>query len=140
GLTPVVRLNGTSDLPWHMLRLNDGRTVMETFPDIQFYDYTKHPQRAALGAKGGLPSNYAVTFSRSEENGADVDRVLAAGANTAVVFTTRKGQALPDTYRGVRVVDGDHDDLRFLDPHNVVVGLRAKGKARRDTSGFVVAA
>jgi hypothetical protein len=134
GLTPVVRLNGTSDLPWHMLRLNDGRTVLETFPDVHFYDYTKHPQRATLGAKGGLPANYSLTFSRSETNASDVDRVLDAGGNVAVVFAGDR----PATFAGRPVVDGDHDDLRFLDAAGVIVGLSAKGRGKRDTSGFVV--
>jgi hypothetical protein len=134
GLTPVVRLNGTSDLPWERLRLNDGRTVLETFPDVQFYDYTKVTKRAIANARGEHPANYALTFSRAESNGADVDAVMAAGGNVAVVFS---GHA-PDIYNGRRVVNGDNDDLRFLDPRGVVVGLKAKGRGKRDTSGFVV--
>jgi hypothetical protein len=134
GLTPVVRLNGTSDLPWERLRLNDGRTVLETFPEIQFYDYTKHPKRAIANARGEHPANYHLTFSRSETNAADVADVLAAGGNVAVVFA----HDLPDVYAGVRVTSGDLDDLRFKDPRGVVVGLKAKGRGKRDLSGFVV--
>lgn len=134
GLTPVVRLNGTSDLPWHMLKLNDGRTVMDTFPTVTFYDYTKHPQRAALRT---LPANYSLTFSRSETNDDDVRRILARGGNVAVVFATGRTRPLPLVWHGYRVIDADRDDLRFLDPRNVVVGLRAKGKARGEASGFV---
>jgi hypothetical protein len=125
GLIPVVRLNGTSDLPWERIRLNDGRTVLETFPEIQFYDYTKHP------------ANYSLTFSRAESNHDDVDRVLAAGANVAAVFGVKPHQ-LPAAYAGRPVVDGDNDDLRFLDPTGVFVGLSAKGRGKKDTSGFVI--
>src|SRR5262245_47950657 len=136
GLIPVVRLNGTSDLPWERLRLNDGRTVLETFPEIQFYDYTKHARRAIGATMWALPANYHLTFSRAESNGDDVDAVLAAGGNVAVVFQ----KALPDVFLGRRVVNGDADDLRFLDPAGVVVGLKAKGRGRSDLSGFVVRA
>jgi hypothetical protein len=54
----------------------------------------------------------------------------------AVVF--RSKHSIPKTFRGLRVVDGDKDDLRFLDPKGVVVALYAKGKATKDTSGFVI--
>jgi len=137
GLIPVVRLNGTSDLPWEKLRLNNGRTVLETFPDITFYDYTKHPKRAIANATGQHPANYSLTFSRAESNHADVDRVLAAGGNVAAVFKS-KLHSLPATYAGLPVIDGDNDDLRFLDPAGVIVGLAAKGRGKRDTSGFVI--
>lgn len=138
GLTPVVRLNGTSDLPWERLLLNDGRTVLETFPGIQFYDYTKVAKRAIANARGEHPANYALTFSRAESNQADVDAVMAAGANVAVVFNLPAVNVVPIGYNGARVIDGDADDLRFLDPRGVVVGLKAKGRGRRDDSGFVV--
>ena len=155
GLTPTVRPNGTSDVPWEKRLLNDGRTILETFPYIQFYDYTKSVERALANARGQHPANYHLTFSRSEVNESDCLAVLAAGGNVAVVFNskvcsrycvydlaTRKCRTathnLPDTWHGYRVVDGDHDDLRFLDPRGVVVGLKAKGRAKKDTSGFVV--
>ncbi|HYW89608.1 MAG TPA: hypothetical protein VFB50_17680, partial [Chloroflexota bacterium] len=137
GLIPVVRLNGTSDLPWERLRLTDGRTVLETFPEIQFYDYTKHPERAIANAQGMHPANYALTFSQAESNLDDVARVIAAGANVATVFKV-KPHSLPPFYNGRRVIDGDNDDLRFLDPANVYVGLAAKGRGKKDTTGFVV--
>ena len=66
---------------------------------------------------------------------------LASGVNVAVVFNTRKGKALPTTWNSLPVIDGDAHDLRFLDPrtpHGIIIGLRAKGRARKDTSGFVV--
>lgn len=148
GKIPCVRLNGTSDLPWERIRLNDGRTVLEHFPDVQFYDYTKHVRRAVAFAGGDMPANYHLTFSRSETNAAECESVLAAGGNVAAVFKicgcSPKGQCKHDLgdnvfgYFGRPVVSGDHDDLRFLDPTGVVVGLKAKGMARADGSGFVV--
>ncbi len=141
GMTPAVRLNGTSDVPWERVRGTDGRTIMERFPNVQFYDYTKRPNRDSVW------SNYHLTFSRSECNDEQAMLELERGRNVAVVFATRKGEPLPLFWRGYRVVDGDESDLRFLDaPHPlksgcvecaVVIGLRAKGKAKRDASGFV---
>jgi hypothetical protein len=144
GMKPAVRLNGTSDLPWENIRLDhEGRRVpslIEMFPRVQFYDYTKNPVRAAagIGRAGRLPRNYSLTFSRSEteENERAVLALLHNGANVAVVFPTK--EAFPATWHGYKVFDGDRSDLRFLDPPGShVIGLRAKGKARQDTSGFV---
>jgi hypothetical protein len=130
-MVPCVRLNGTSDVPWERIKGTDGRTIMERFPNVQFYDYTKRPNRTQL------PANYHLTFSRSECN--DVQAMLesSTGRNVAVVFDTRKGTPLPALWRGIRVVDGDESDLRFLDDPCVIVGLRAKGDAKHDASGFV---
>jgi hypothetical protein len=135
-LIPCVRLNGTSDLPWERMKGTDGRTIMEAFPDVQFYDYTKRPNRDTVHA------NYHLTFSRSETNDAQAMHELESGRNVAVVFATHKGTPLPAFWRGYRVLDGDTSDLRFLDiPDNecaaYVIGLRAKGKAKGETSGFV---
>lgn len=135
GLTPVVRLNGTSDIPWESVKDADGLTVFDRFADIQFYDYSKSPARVLAYVAGKLPANYHLTFSRSETNSADVDMILRAGANVAAVFKTA---ALPATYAGTVVVNGDADDLRFLDPAGVYVGLKAKGRAKRDRSGFMI--
>ena len=45
---------------------------------------------------------------------------------------------LPSMFKGLKVIDGDTHDMRFLDEDNVVVGLKAKGKAKKDYSGFVI--
>jgi hypothetical protein len=127
GLTPAVRLNGTSDLPWLPLQM------AREFPDVQFYDYTKLP-KPYLRTR----ANYAITFSHSGENLSESLNALAQGVNVAVVFDTRKGQPLPESWNGYRVIDGDMHDLRFLDARGVVVGLRAKGKARKQDSAFIV--
>lgn len=134
GMVPVVRLNGTSDIPWESVKTVTGETVLELFPEIQFYDYTKSVARVLAHARGEMPSNYHLTFSRSELNDGDVRTVLAHGGNVAAVFS----KALPAVWAGYPVVNGDQDDLRFLDPAGVVVGLKAKGRAKRDASGFVV--
>jgi len=116
----VVRLNGTSDIRWDK--------VIATYPSIQFYDYTKSASRTLMHQK----INYHLTFSMSETNFDDSCRVLANGGNVATVF-----RKVPDSYNGVEVVNGDENDLRFLDKKNVVVGLLAKGRAKKDKSGFV---
>jgi hypothetical protein len=89
---------------------------------------------------GKLPKNYHLTFSLSENNLADALDFLKQGGNVAVVFDTKKGKALPDTWNGAVVIDADESDLRFLDGVGVVAGLRAKGKARKGkTGGFIKA-
>jgi hypothetical protein len=128
GKGACVRLNGTSDIAWERLG------VFSSFPSVQFYDYTKSPIRALQFAKGAAPSNYHLTFSRSESNEAQALDVLASGGNVAVVFAN----GLPSSWFGFPVVDGDKNDLRFLDSRNVVVGLKAKGEGKKDKTGFVV--
>jgi hypothetical protein len=132
GLIPCVRLNGTSDIRWERIPCNGLENIMAEFPAVQFYDYTK------LANRKGVPSNYHLTFSLAEDNDAHAASVLAAGGNVAVVY---RDKALPQTYAIAgttrEVVSGDDSDLRFLDPRGVIVGLYAKGKAKRDTLGFV---
>jgi hypothetical protein len=133
GMVPCVRLNGTSDIAWENERIG-GKNLMELFPEISFYDYTKNPKRMEAFLDGKMPRNYSLTFSRSECNGSKAESILSKGGNVAIVFNN-----LPITYKNVTaVINGDESDLRFLDPKGVVVGLRAKGKAKKDTSGFVI--
>ena len=132
GLTPCVRVNGTSDIP------KLAQSLARDFPKVQFYDYTKIPrpwQRT-------LP-NYQLTFSHSEDNLGECLDALANGVNVAVVFGIKKTEPLPATWQGYTVVSGDDTDLRFLDtPYNraqgIVIGLYAKGRAKQDCTGFVV--
>lgn len=142
GLTPAVRLNGTSDIPWENVRYTrpDGTsgTIFEAFPDVVFYDYTKN----ALRFKRELPKNYDLTFSAADGNEAAVEVALSYGARVAMVFGNAdrrfaKKWDLPTEYEGRTVVDADKHDLRFLEPAGVICGLRAKGLAKQDTSGFV---
>lgn len=128
-LIPAFRLNGTSDLAWEKYEVpGTGKNIFECFPEVQFYDYTKVRNR-----KVGHLTNYHLTFSKADGNDMDVRLAASAGMNVAVVFKT-----LPETYIGRTVVDGDETDLRFLDQKGVVIGLKAKGKAKKDTTGFVV--
>lgn len=138
GMELCVRLNGTSDLPWENLGGQAGVCLMKRFPGIRFYDYTKNPARVRAFLAGRMPPNYSLTFSRSESNGETSLELAKAGANVAVVFDTKKGDALPSKWAGRPVIDGDTHDLRFLDQRGRIVGLRAKGQAKKDESGFVV--
>jgi hypothetical protein len=146
-----VRPNGSTDIAYEGLRyMIDGelaaqlsavsghavpvgaQTIFTAYPNVQFVDYTKSARRF----KRELPSNYYLTFSRSEDNESDALDLLARGHNVAVVF----GGKLPKTWNGYRVIDGDKHDLRHLDPRGgYVIGLSPKGsKAKRDQDGFVV--
>jgi hypothetical protein len=126
--TPTVRLNGTSDIGWERYG------IIQAFNGTQFYDYTKNFVRMLSYLSGVMPSNYSLTFSRSETNETQCLEVLKRGGNVAVVFRNE----LPTHWKGFPVINGDENDLRFLDPKGVVVGLKAKGKAKTDTTGFVV--
>ena len=132
GMKAAVRLNGTSDLPYERYKVpGTDKNIMELFPDVQFYDYTKLENRFT---KGQLPANYHLTFSRAEDNDHKLPEVLKH-TSAAVVFSGE----LPETWRGYPVIDGDEHDARFTDAGaGVIIGLKAKGKARHDASGFVV--
>jgi len=135
-LIPVFRLNGTSDLSFEKYEVvRSGklfRNIFAAFPEVQFYDYTK-----VLGRKVNTIPNYHLTFSAADGNDSDVTKAIAQGYNIATVFGIKKTLSMPETYMGLPVFNGDESDLRFLDPKGVVVGLYAKGKAKKDTSGFV---
>jgi hypothetical protein len=141
-MNSVFRLNLTSDISWESVFFNERqpKTIFDKFPSIQFYDYTKSFKRmcAFLGKpftkdEQKFPSNYHLTFSRSENNDKKCEMVLAMGGNVAVVFRNQ----LPQTWKGYKVVNGDENDLRFLDKQGVVVGLIEKGLAKKDETGFV---
>lgn len=136
GMIPVFRLNGTSDISWEKYEVvRNGKTyknIFEAFPFFQFYDYTK-----ILGRKATNIHNYHLTFSAADGNDADVKKAIEQGYNVATVFGLKKTQPMPETYNGITVFNGDDSDLRFLDPKGVIVGLYAKGRAKKDTSGFV---
>ena len=136
GLIPVFRLNGTSDLSWEKYPVQIGNihyaNIFEAFPHVQFYDYTKVLGRKVVGI-----NNYNLTFSAADGNDLDVLMAKQQGYNIAVVFGLKKTEPMPESYLGLPVFNGDESDLRFLDPKQVVVGLYAKGKAKKDTTGFV---
>ena len=131
GFQLAIRFNGTSDLSVETWGL------MQKFPNVKFYDYTKSVIRMQKFLNNELPSNYQLTFSLSETNEKHALNFLAQGGNVAVVFRKNKKDAYPATHWGFPIISGDDDDLRFLDPKGVIVGLRMKGKASKDTLGFV---
>ena len=136
-LKPCVRLNGTSDISWENVG-GEFKNLLNKFPHLQFYDYSKNNIRMERFLGGLMPKNYHLTFSLNENNMATALEILKLGGNVAMVFDTKTGKALPKTHLGFKVMDGDLSDLRFLDKQGIIVGLRAKGKARKDTqSGFV---
>ena len=124
GLKPCLRLNGTSDIPKLALK------VARDFPELQTYDYTKIFKTLTAD----LPTNYHLTFSRTENNAGEWIEAMEKGFNVAVVFE----KELPTKWFDREVINGDVHDLRFLDKQGAIVGLTAKGKAKKDRTGFVV--
>ena len=136
-LTPLVRLNGTSDIRFETVGFTDidgteYSNIFAAFPDVQFYDYTKDVNRK------DLPSNYDLTFSYSGVLGFQsyVNKAIKKGMRIAVVF--RNVAAIPKAFKGMPVIGGDDSDIRHLEDKGVVVALYAKGKAKQDMTGFVV--
>jgi len=125
----LVRLNVASDLRWEYIA-----PALFDIDGASFYDYTKAPRKHR-----GTHPNYRLTFSVSERD-RSVDEALTylqSGGTAAVVFDIRKGSALPSTWQGFDVIDGDVTDARVFDPDGVVVGLRSKADGKHDTTGFV---
>ena len=124
GLIPVFRLNGTSDLSWEKYEVGTtGMNLFQLFPTTQFYDYTK-----VLGRKVGQYPNYHLTFSKADGNDSDVAEALMQGMSVVAVY-----DKIPEG-----VPSADETDLRFLDPRGIMLGLKAKGRAKKDYSGFVI--
>jgi len=123
GLEPVFRLNGTSDLSWEKYTVVEGLNIFEMFAGIQFYDYTK-----VLGRKVKHIENYHLTFSKADGNDSDVAEALLQGMSVVAVY-----DKIPEG-----VPSADETDLRFLDPKGIMLGLKAKGRAKKDYSGFVI--
>lgn len=133
----VLRLNGTSDLPWESMKTPDESiSLMKLFPSVLFYDYTKSESRMIHSLTDPTwPKNYHLTFSRSELNDEAVTRILDQGGNVAIVT---RGLAKLSSHP---TQSGDEHDLRFLDAKHALgsfITLTPKGKARKDTSGFVI--
>lgn len=137
GMTLAVRLNCTSDINPEEFIL-DGKNILQLYPDIQFYDYTKVFNRAELLEKYG---NYDLTFSFSGENWADCKRVLEKGYRVAVVFE----DTFPEKFKNYPVIDANGYDARFLDAGGIICGLTYKrvandyinGKYHRPQTTFV---
>ena len=134
GLTPLVRLNGTSDIIFENIPFKEFDNIFQAFPNVQFYDYTKIPTRK------NIPANYDLTFSYS---GVSTFQKANAKASLndklsriAVVFD--KQENIPRVFLNREVLAGDNSDVRHLDKKFSVIALYAKGKAKNDYSGFVV--
>ena len=140
GMGHSVRLNGTSDVPFEARKNGKAlRELMRLYPETRFYDYTKLAGRCLPEyiARHGL-QDYHLTFSFSGENWKACEMLLERGVSVAVCFDLKRGENLPETYKGFRVIDGDIHDLRFLDEKGVIVGLRyklPKRKNARNTEG-----
>ena len=128
GYIPCVRLNGTSDISW------ENYDIIQAFPNVQFYDYTKIYKRALKYVNGQYPSNYHITYSLNEDNKKEAFEILKLRGNISAVFR----KYLPKEYKGYKVINADDTDLRFTDDNNVIAGLVAKGQAKKDYSGFVL--
>ena len=112
-----VRINGTSDLsPILFKDPISGKNILELFPNVQFYDYTKVYNRIKLMEK--YP-NYDVVFSFDGYNWGECEKFLENGGKVAVVFYG----GLPKTFKGWNVVSGNEYDMRYLDPKQTIIGL-----------------
>ena len=135
-LTPIVRLNGTSDIRFENVKITyndiDYPNIMAIFSTIQFYDYTK------IANRKNIPSNYDLTFSYSDVKSYDSFVKLAIEKKERIAVVFRSISAIPKTFLGLPVISGDDSDLRHMDNKNCIVALYAKGKAKKDYSGFVV--
>lgn len=136
GLTPLVRLNGTSDIAFENIAIIDNLTIFDLFPNVQFYDYTKIPTRK------NIPLNYDLTFSYSGVTSYQglVNKALANEklARIAVVFD--RVENIPSSFMGKLVIGGDNSDVRHTEARGTIVALYAKGQAKKDFGGFVVRA
>lgn len=136
----AIRLNGTSDIPYENIPVGEYKNIMDMFKEVQFYDYTKIYSRLTKT----LPKNYHLTFSRAETetNQKEAIKALQLGFNVAAVFAVKDGSELPDTYMGYKVINGDEHDLVWLHKSNnkqgLIIGLKSKGLAKNDTTGFVI--
>lgn len=129
----AIRLNGTSDQDFiSIIKKYNNLDLLnnEQFKNLVFYDYT-----AILGKiKKYINTSYSLTLSRKEDNEKEILEALKLGGNVAAVFRDE----LPTTYKGFTVIDGDQSDLMMLYNRNVILGLKAKGDAKKDKSGFVI--
>ena len=135
-MIPLVRLNGTSDIRWESVQVTHKgvtyRNVMEIFPNVQFYDYTK------IANRRDIPENYDLTFSYSGAIAFQpyVKKAIESGMRIAAVFRNRDD--IPAKFMGMDCIDGDNSDIRHIEPKGVIVALYAKGQAKKDNSGFVI--
>ena len=120
---PVVRLNTISDIDW--------RDVMLLHPEITFLDYTKIAKRL----ENPLPNQLLIfSYSGRQQYAGNVNEALKHNSPIAVVFKN----GMPETYLGRKVINGDASDWINANAGKVIIGLKAKGKAIKDNTGFTV--
>jgi hypothetical protein len=122
---PVVRLNTISDIQWERYG------IPQAFPNVFFYDYTKIAKRL-----GNTPDNYRLMFSYSGK--AEYQKQVAIALKHDVPISVVFFGDMPETFLGRRVIDGDASDLENLFSGKTIVGLKAKGKAKKSESDFVI--
>lgn len=127
-----ARLNCTSDINWNVYKVRDNKNIFELFPDVQFYDYTKISKKF-----DNIAPNYHLTMSYTGYNWDVCNNVLSKGHNVAVIFNLKKGEELPATFNGYKVIDGDLTDYRPDDEKGVIVGLRWKEVKDKAANNFV---
>ena len=128
----LFRLNGTSDIDFYSMLIKYANLDVQTLSDhAHFYEYTKNINyiRRWEGAK-----NITYTFSRAEDNSTLIPAAITYGANVSVVFHPD----LPQKFMGIPVIDGDASDSLMIYNKGIILGLRAKGPAKKDTTGFVI--
>ena len=140
GYYPAIRLNVTSDFPPKMYK-----PVIEMFPDVVFYDYTKletkpiaenhHLTYSSTGASQELNGN--IIYNKESNWDRVVDKILSSGKNVAMAFTSRNDMPkfVQDERTGqtFEVWNGDEYDARFLDParddgKGLIIGLTNKDR------------
>lgn len=128
----AVRLNCTSDISPIAFKYN-GKNILEMYPNVQFYDYTKVPTRIAVAKKY---ANYDVTWSidGSTKNLLFGLNYIKNGGRIAVVYGTKE---MPKTYYGFETCDGDLTDYRPSDKAPVCM-LKFKTTANNYKNGKFV--
>lgn len=131
GKEVAIRLNGTSDLDFIYLLKKYAQLNPFSLKSLIYYDYTKIAGKVKKYIK---EPRYVLTFSRDERNAEHIPELLKLGANVSAVFKDE----LPSSYWGFPVIDGDKSDIVMLYNKGAILGLRAKGDAKKDKTGFVI--
>ena len=136
GFKVAIRLNGTTDLDFFGILKNRIGKDLFSLNNLVFYDYTKLIGKVLKYQEAIKAGKYFLTFSRSENNWAECLQALALNVNVAIVFANDKIK--PATFEGFPVVDGDKTDIEMMKFTGHILALRAKGKALKDKTGFVI--
>ena len=132
GMEFSVRLNGTSDISPEDF-VYKGENILNIFPDVQFYDYTKVYSRIDLLKK--YP-NYDLTYSYNGHNWGACKKFLEMGGKVAVVFNNK--EMLPMAFDNYPVIDANGYDMRYLDPPRTIMGLHYHRTAANYENGVYV--